>query len=143
MCVLAKGKHISFAAATATALGSDFELAVTVVWKWWCFHVFSSMETIDHPVWVLKWSLSWGLYSAFRSFKDLDDDDSGKLDPNEVGPWGFCLAMWGYSGWNVAEGWVFNGFFDDFAGFPSNVFLLIFLYLFPTSIFDSTSFKLQ
>ena len=58
----------------------------------------------------MKWSLSWGLSSAFRSFKDLDDDDSGKLDPNEVGPWGFCWAMWGYSGWNLAEEWVLNGF---------------------------------
>ena len=68
--------------------------------------MFSSMETTDHPVWVMKWSLSWGLYSPFRSFKDLDDDDSGKLDPNEVGPGRFCWAMWGCSGWN----WVFNGF---------------------------------
>ena len=72
---------------------------------------FPPLETTDHPVWVLKWSLSWGLYSAFRSFKDLDDDDSGKLDPNEVGPWGDFA---GPCGDTVGGTWPKNGFSMEF-----------------------------
>ena len=64
----------------------------------------------------------WCIFCILRSFKDLDDDDSGKLDPNEVGPGRFCRAIWRYTGWNLAEEWVFNRCFMTMQDFHPHLF---------------------
>ena len=106
MCVSAKGKH------NLQLLLQLFGIwcSEAVVWKLWCFHVFSSMEATDHPVWVMEWSWSSGVYSAFWGpSKTWTMMTVGSWIPTRSAQGDFA----GPSGDTLGGTWLKNGFSID------------------------------
>lgn len=145
MCVLAKGKHIFlFAAATATVLVSDFELAVTVCLEMVVF--FMCFPPWRQPIILFRWwSGAWvGVYIPHLGpSKTWTMMTVGSWIPTRWAPGEILLGHVGIQWVELDRRMGFQWNFWWFCGISILCFLLIFLYLFPTSIFDSTSFKLQ
>ena len=86
------------------------------------------METIDHPVWVLKWSLSWGLYSHLGPSKTWTMMTVGSWIPTRWAPGDFAWPC----GDTVGGTWPKGGFSMDFLMILRDFHPMFFCWFFST-----------